>query len=196
MKKVFLIPLVLFFGLVIFLAVGLQRDPKEIPSPLVGKPAPAFKLFTLAENDRTFEPKDMLGQVWMLNVWATWCVACKVEHPLLVEFSKQQNLPIVGLSYKEIQPQDEPLGAKLAPQAKLLLARQRSEKFLQVRGNPYVLTAIDLDGRVGIDYGVYGVPETYVIDQQGVIRYKLVGAITPDILLKKILPLVSELKKT
>lgn len=196
MNKLFLIPLVLFFGLVVFLAVGLQRDPKEIPSPLVGKPAPAFKLFTLAANDQTFEPKDMQGQVWMLNVWATWCVACKVEHPLLVEFSKMQNLPIVGLSYKEIQPQDEPLGVKLSPEAKLLLARQRSEIFLKARGNPYVLTALDIDGRVGIDYGVYGVPETYVIDQQGVIRYKLVGTLTPEILLKKILPLVNELKKT
>jgi cytochrome c biogenesis protein CcmG/thiol:disulfide interchange protein DsbE len=196
MKKLFLIPLVLFFGLVIFLAVGLQRDPKEIPSPLVGKPAPAFKLFTLAANGQTFEPKDMQGQVWMLNVWATWCVACKVEHPLLVEFSKMQNLPIVGLSYKEIQPQDEPLGVKMTPEAKLLLARQRSEIFLQARGNPYVLTALDIDGRVGIDYGVYGVPETYVIDKQGVIRYKLVGAINPEILLKKILPLVNELKRT
>lgn len=196
MKKVFLIPLVLFFGLVIFLAVGLQRDPKEIPSPLVGKPAPAFKLFTLAEDGQTFEPKEMLGQVWMLNVWATWCVACKVEHPLLVEFSKMQNLPIVGLSYKEIQPQDEPLGVKMSSEAKLLLARQRSEIFLKARGNPYVLTALDIDGRVGIDYGVYGVPETYLIDQQGVIRYKLVGTLTPDILLKKILPLVNELKRT
>jgi cytochrome c biogenesis protein CcmG/thiol:disulfide interchange protein DsbE len=196
MKKLFLIPLVLFFGLVVFLAVGLQRDPKEIPSPLVGKAAPAFKLFTLAANDQTFEPKDMQGQVWMLNVWATWCVACKVEHPLLVEFSKMQNLPIVGLSYKEIQPQDEPLGVKLSPEAKLLLARQRSENFLKARGNPYVLTALDIDGRVGIDYGVYGVPETYVIDQQGVIRYKLVGTLTPEILLKKILPLVNELKRT
>lgn len=196
MKIFFLIPLVLFLGLVIFLAVGLQRDPKEIPSPLVGKAAPAFKLFTLSADGQTFEPKDMLGQVWMLNVWATWCLACKVEHPLLVEFSKLQNLPIVGLSYKEIQPQDEPLGAKMTPEAKLLLARQRSENYLQMRGNPYVLTALDMDGRVGIDYGVYGVPETYVIDKQGVIRYKLVGTITPEILLNKILPLVSELKKT
>jgi len=196
MKKLFLIPLVLFLGLVVFLAVGLQRDPKEIPSPLVGKAAPAFKLFTLAADGQTFEPKDMQGQVWMLNVWATWCVACKVEHPLLLEFSKMQSLPIVGLSYKEIQAQDEPLGAKMSPEAKLLLARQRSENFLRLHGNPYVLTALDVDGRVGIDYGVYGVPETYVIDQQGVIRYKLVGAITPDILLKKILPLVTELKKT
>jgi cytochrome c biogenesis protein CcmG/thiol:disulfide interchange protein DsbE len=195
MKK-FLIPLAFFLSLVIFLALGLQRDPKEIPSPLVGQAAPAFKLFTLAPNDQTFEPQEMLGQVWMLNVWATWCVACREEHPLLVEFSKQHSLPIVGLSYKEVQAQDEPPGAKMSPEEKRLLARQRSEKWLRTRGNPYVLTALDLDGRVGIDYGVYGVPETYVIDKQGVIRYKLVGAITPEILSKKILPLVTELQKT
>ena len=195
MKK-FLIPLGLFFGLVIFLALGLQRDPKEIPSPLVGQAAPAFKLFTLAADNQTFEPKDMQGQVWMLNVWATWCVACREEHPLLVEFSKQHSLPIVGLSYKEVQAQDEPLGVKMSPEEKRLLARQRSEKWLRARGNPYVVTALDLDGRVGIDYGVYGVPETYVLDKQGVIRYKLVGAITPEVLAKKILPLVNELQKT
>jgi cytochrome c biogenesis protein CcmG/thiol:disulfide interchange protein DsbE len=195
MKK-FLIPLGLFFGLVAFLAVGLQRDPRDIPSPLLGKAAPAFKLFTLAADNQTFEPKDMQGQVWMLNVWATWCVACRQEHPLLVEFSKQNNLPIVGLSYKEVQPQDEPPGAKLSAQDKLALARERSEKWLRTRGNPYVLTALDLDGRVGIDYGVYGVPETYVIDKQGVIRYKLVGAITPEVLTQKILPLVAALQKT
>jgi cytochrome c biogenesis protein CcmG/thiol:disulfide interchange protein DsbE len=195
MKK-FLIPLGLFFGLVAFLAVGLQRDPRDIPSPLVGKAAPAFKLFTLAADNQTFEPKDMQGQVWMLNVWATWCVACRQEHPLLVEFSKQNNLPIVGLSYKEVQPQDESPGAKLSAQDKLALARERSEKWLRTRGNPYVLTALDLDGRVGIDYGVYGVPETYVIDKQGVIRYKLVGAITPEVLTQKILPLVTALQKT
>jgi cytochrome c biogenesis protein CcmG/thiol:disulfide interchange protein DsbE len=196
MKKVFLLPLVLFLGLVVFLAVGLQRDPKEIPSPLVGKAAPAFKLFTLAPNGQTFEPKDMQGRVWILNVWATWCVGCQVEHPLLVEFSKQKNVPIVGLNYKEIQPQDEPPGVMMTPEDKLVLARQRSEKWLLERGNPYVVTAFDMDGRVGIDYGVYGIPETYVIDQKGVIRYKLVGTMTPEILLKKIVPLVTELQKT
>jgi len=196
MKKVFLLPLVLFLGLVVFLAVGLQRDPKEIPSPLVGKAAPAFKLFTLAPNGQTFEPKDMQGRVWILNVWATWCVGCQVEHPLLVEFSKQKNVPIVGLNYKEIQPQDEPPGVMMTPEDKLILARQRSEKWLLERGNPYVVTAFDMDGRVGIDYGVYGIPETYVIDQKGVIRYKLVGTMTPEILLKKIVPLVTELQKT
>jgi cytochrome c biogenesis protein CcmG/thiol:disulfide interchange protein DsbE len=196
MKKVFLLPLVLFLGMVVFLAVGLQRDPKEIPSPLVGKAAPAFKLFTLAPNGQTFEPKDMQGRVWILNVWATWCVGCQVEHPLLVEFSKQKNVPIVGLNYKEIQPQDEPPGVMMTPEDKLHLARQRSEKWLLERGNPYVVTAFDMDGRVGIDYGVYGIPETYVIDQKGVIRYKLVGTMTPEILLKKIVPLVTELQKT
>ncbi len=195
MKK-FLIPLALFFGLVIFLAIGLQRDPREIPSPLVGKPAPQFQLFTLANNEQQFGPQDMRGQVWMLNVWATWCVACREEHPLLVKFSKDNNLPIVGLSYKEVQPQDEPPGAKLSPEAKRDLARQRSEKWLRTRGNPYVVTVLDLDGRVGIDYGVYGVPETYVIDQQGVIRYKLIGVMTPELLTQKILPLVSQLKNT
>jgi len=112
---------------VIFLAIGLQRDPREIPSPLVGKPAPEFKLFTLADNEQQFGPQDMRGQVWMLNVWATWCVACREEHPLLVQFSKDNKLPIVGLSYKEVQPQDEPPGAKMTPEAKRDLARQRSE---------------------------------------------------------------------
>ena len=195
MKK-FLIPLVIFFGLVIFLAVGLQRDPREIPSPLLDKPAPEFKLFTLANNDQQFGPQDMHGQVWMLNVWATWCVACREEHPLLVQFSKENNLPIVGLSYKEVQPQDEPPGSKMTPQAKRDLARQRSEKWLRSRGNPYVVTVLDLDGRVGIDYGVYGVPETYVIDKQGMIRYKLIGVMTSELLAQKILPLVNQLQKT
>ena len=99
MKK-FLIPLGFFLGLVIFLAVGLNRDPKEIPSPLVGKPAPAFSLSTLDANAPKFGPQDMKGKVWMLNVWATWCVACREEHPVLVAFSKDNQLPIVGLSYK------------------------------------------------------------------------------------------------
>ena len=105
MKKV-LIPLVLFIGLVVFLAVGLKRDPREIPSPLIGKPAPHFTLFTLEPGDAKFSPIDMQGHVWMLNVWATWCVACREEHPVLVAFSEKNQVPIVGLSYKEIQPQD------------------------------------------------------------------------------------------
>ena len=192
MKK-FLIPLVLFFGLVVFLAVGLNRDPREIPSPLVGKPAPAFSLHTLDAAEPLFGPDHMKGKVWMLNVWATWCVACREEHPVLVAFSKDHQLPIVGLSYKEVQPQDEPAGRRFTPEEKLKLARERSALWLQRHGNPYALSVLDLDGRVGIDYGVYGVPETYVIDKEGVIRYKRVGVVTPDLLQSTILPLVQKL---
>ncbi|MEY2656701.1 MAG: Thiol:disulfide interchange protein DsbE [Pseudomonadota bacterium] len=193
MKK-FLIPLALFLGLVVFLAVGLKRDPREIPSPLINKPAPAFSLPTL-EGGEPFSPQSLQGKVWMLNVWATWCVACREEHPVLVAFARQNAVPIVGLSYKEIQPQDEAQG-KLAPEAKLQLARDRSKVWLARHGNPYALSVMDLDGRVGIDYGVYGVPETYVIDRQGVIRYKRVGVVTPALLSEKILPLIRELEKS
>jgi cytochrome c biogenesis protein CcmG/thiol:disulfide interchange protein DsbE len=129
----------------------------------------------------------------MLNVWATWCVACREEHPVLVAFAQKNAVPIVGLSYKEIQPQDEQ-GGKLAPEAKLQLARERSVVWLQRHGNPYSTTVMDLDGRVGINYGVYGVPETYVIDRQGIIRYKRVGVVTPQLLADKILPLIRSLE--
>jgi cytochrome c biogenesis protein CcmG/thiol:disulfide interchange protein DsbE len=192
MKKVF-IPLVLFFALVVFLAIGLKRDPREIPSPLVDKPAPQFSLPTLA-GDAKFSPTDMTGKVWMFNVWATWCVACREEHPVLVAFAEKHQVPIVGLSYKEIQPQDE--AAKSSPEVKLQVARERSLVWLKRHGNPYVNSVMDLDGRVGIQYGVYGVPETYVIDKAGVIRYKRVGAITPELLADKILPLIEALNKS
>ncbi|MBU3647249.1 MAG: DsbE family thiol:disulfide interchange protein [Limnohabitans sp.] len=192
MKKV-LIPLVFFIGLVVFLAVGLQRDPREIPSPLINKPAPEFSLSTL-EGDAKFSPADMKGQVWMFNVWATWCVACREEHPVLVAFADKYHVPIVGLSYKEIQPQDEAYKAPV--ETKLQLARERSQVWLKRHGNPYVTSVMDLDGRVGIQYGVYGVPETYVIDKAGVIRYKRVGVVTPELLADKILPLIAELNKS
>jgi len=185
MKK-FLIPLGLFFGLVIFLGLGLQRDPHEIPSPLINRPAPAFSLPTLDPAAGTFSPGEMQGRVWLLNVWATWCVACRQEHPLLVDFAQRHQVPIVGMSYKEIQPQDvqaQGMDAK----AKLQFARERSQVWLSRYGNPYVLSVMDLDGRV------YGVPETYVIDKQGVIRYKAVGEVTPAILSSKVLPLIQKL---
>ena len=192
MKK-FLIPLVFFLVLVVFLGVGLNRNPQEIPSPLVGKPAPEFALATLDSSAPKFGPQDMRGQIWMLNVWATWCVACRQEHPLLVAFSKANKLPIVGLSYKEIQTQDEPAGRKLLPEEKLQKARERSAQWLQRHGNPYAVSVFELDGRVGIDYGVYGVPETYLIDQNGVIRYKRVGVVTQELLQTQILPLMQKL---
>mgnify|MGYP000173598922 FL=1 len=192
MKK-FLIPLALFFVLVVFLAIGLKRDPKEIPSPLMGRVAPAFTLPTLDPNAPAFDPQQMRGQVWMLNVWATWCVACRQEHPLLVAFSKANQLPIVGLNYKEVQAQDLQQGAQPDTAQTLAIARQKSADWLQRFGNPYAVSVFDLDGRVGINYGVYGVPETYLIDQAGVIRYKQIGVLTPEVLTEKILPLVKAL---
>lgn len=189
MKK-FLIPLFLFLGLVVFLAVGLKRDPREIPSPLIDKPAPTFSLPTLV-GDAAFSPTHMEGKVWMLNVWATWCVACREEHPVLVAFARKYQVPIVGLSYKEIQPQEPEF--KLPAAQKLALARERSLVWLKRHGDPYINSVMDMDGRVGIQYGVYGVPETYVIDKEGVIRFKHVGAVTPALLANTLLPMIEKL---
>jgi len=189
MKK-FLIPLFLFLGLVVFLAVGLKRDPREIPSPLIDKPAPTFSLPTLV-GDAAFSPTHMEGKVWMLNVWATWCVACREEHPVLVAFARKYQVPIVGLSYKEIQPQEPEF--KLPAAQKLALARERSLVWLKRHGDPYINSVMDMDGRVGIQYGVYGVPETYVIDKEGVIRFKHVGAVTPALLADTLLPMIEKL---
>lgn len=175
MKK-FLLPLALFVVLVGFLAVGLNRNPREVPSPLVDKPAPAFKLAQLAEPDKSFAPEDMKGKVWVLNVWASWCVSCREEHPLLVEFARAGVAPLIGLDYKD--------------------QRGDALRWLKQFGNPYDFSAFDADGRVGIDYGVYGVPETYVIDKAGVIRYKHIGPVTAEALEKKIIPLINELKRS
>jgi cytochrome c biogenesis protein CcmG/thiol:disulfide interchange protein DsbE len=176
MKAKFLIPLALFIVLVGFLAVGLNRDPHEVPSPLINKTAPAFEIAQLEEPNKTFSPASMKGQVWILNVWASWCVACREEHPVLVELAQSQVAPLVGLDYKD--------------------KREDALAMLSIQGNPYLLSAYDANGRVGIDYGVYGVPETYVIDRAGVIRFKHIGPITTQILNQKIYPLVSELKKS
>lgn len=167
------IPLVVFAALVAFFAVGLTRDPREVPSPLIDKPAPAFTLEQLHEPKLAFAPENMKGKVWLLNVWASWCVSCRVEHPLLVEMSRANLVPIVGLNYKD--------------------RAADGVQWLTRFGNPYVLSAQDVEGKVGIDYGVYGVPETFVIDKQGVIRYKQIGPITPEALEKKILPLIKRL---
>ena len=175
MKAKFLIPLLLFVVLVVFLAIGLDRDPHEVPSPLINKPAPAFEVPQLSVPNKTFTPASMKGQVWILNVWASWCVACREEHPVLVELAKSQVAPVIGLDYKD--------------------KREDALSMLAKQGNPYLLSAFDANGRVGIDYGVYGVPETYVIDKAGIIRFKHIGPLTIDILNQKIYPLVSELKK-
>lgn len=174
MKKT-LIPLAVFIVLVIFLAIGLTRDPREVPSPLINKPAPVFSLQQLHEPQKTFDSKSMLGQVWLLNTWASWCVACREEHPILMEYAKTKTVALVGLDYK-----DKP---------------EEGLKWLARHGNPYDLSISDLDGRVGIDFGVYGVPETFLIDKQGIIRYKQIGPVTPEALRDKIIPLILELQK-
>ena len=172
--KRFLVPLGIFIVLLLFLAVGLRLDPRKVPSPLIDKPAPAFTLPRLDDPQQHVSEKDLLGKVWLLNVWASWCVSCREEHPVLVEFAKKNIVPIYGLNYKD--------------------ERKDALAWLAQFGNPYTVSIMDADGRVGIDYGVYGVPETYVIDKQGVIRYKQIGPITPELLDAKILPLVRKLQ--
>lgn len=167
-------PFVLFVVLAGFLYIGLGLDPHEVPSPLIDKPAPAFILPQLHDPAKQFSPQEMKGKVWLLNVWASWCVSCKVEHPVFMALASQNIVPIYGLNYKD--------------------KREDGIAWLHEGGNPYMLSASDRDGRIGIDYGVYGVPETYVIDKQGIIRYKQIGPVTQQNLQGKILPLVAELR--
>ncbi|NOT19278.1 MAG: DsbE family thiol:disulfide interchange protein [Sideroxydans sp.] len=169
-----LIPLVVFLVLAGFLYVSLSRDPREVPSPLINKAAPTFSLPLLHDAQKMFSTQDMKGQVWLLNVWASWCGACKDEHPVLMDLAAQNIVPVMGLNYKD--------------------KREDGEDVLRKAGDPYTLTIFDADGKVGFDYGVYGVPETYVIDKEGVIRDKIIGAVTPTNLRERILPLVAELK--
>lgn len=164
-----------FAALVLLLGVGLTLNPREVPSPLIGKPAPAFELPLLHAADRSFSQKEMLGQVWILNVWASWCPPCLVEHPVVTALAKGGEAPVIGLNYKDV--------------------RKDALAWLQRNGDPYRLSAFDADGRIGIDYGVYGVPETYVIDRHGVIRFKHIGPLTPEVARKRIEPLVQELKR-
>jgi cytochrome c biogenesis protein CcmG/thiol:disulfide interchange protein DsbE len=169
----FAIPLALFAALLAFCAVGLHLDPREVPSPLIGKPAPDFSLSRLDAPERTIRRADLLGKVWMLNVWASWCEACREEHPALVEFAKAKAVPIYGLDYKDQRPP--------------------AQAWLAERGDPYDASLFDESGRVGIDFGVYGVPETFVVDQRGVIRFKQIGPLTPEVLRDKVMPLLRRL---
>ena len=171
----YLLPLGVFAALVMLLAAGLTLNPREVPSPLIGKPAPQFRLPQLHQPEQTFAPAELKGKVWILNVWASWCAACRDEHPVLTDLANSRIVPVYGLNYKD--------------------KRDEAIAWLKRYGDPYDASIFDADGRVGIDYGVYGVPETYVIDKQGMIRYKRIGPVTPDILQKKIIPLVQELQR-
>ena len=173
MKK-FLLPLAVLVVVVGFLGVGLKLTPREVPSPLIGKAAPPFTLPVLHAPGKTVSNTELKGQVWLLNVWASWCVTCREEHPVLVELARQKVVPIYGLNYKD--------------------KSDDAKAWLKQFGDPYVMSLVDEKGQIGIDYGVYGVPETYVIDRDGVIRYKKIGPVTPDTVREKILPLVKQLK--
>ena len=173
MKK-YALPLIVFLVIAGFLAIGLRLDPREVPSPFIGKPAPPFTLPQLHKPDATISPADMKGQVWLLNVWASWCTSCRAEHEVVTRVAATGEVPIVGLNYKD--ERDAALG------------------WLRRLGDPYKASAVDAQGDVGIDWGVYGVPETFVIDQQGVVRHKHIGPITDKSVSETILPLVRKLK--
>lgn len=169
------LPLIIFASLCVFLVIGLQLNPKEVPSPLIGKSTPVFELPVLDQTGKQFSPEQMRGQVWLLNVWASWCVSCRDEHPLLVEMAKQKLVPIIGLNYKDKDP--------------------LAIEWLSKMGDPYQLSIVDKLGNVGINYGVYGVPETFVIDKNGIIKYKFTGPLTTTAVQKELLPLLAKLNQ-
>ncbi|MDH5181393.1 MAG: DsbE family thiol:disulfide interchange protein [Gammaproteobacteria bacterium] len=169
------IPLIVFIGLCVLLGIGLGLNPREVPSPLINKPAPAFKLPQLHAPDQFLSEADMKGKVVMFNVWASWCAACRQEHGFLMELYKQNIIPIYGLNYK-----DEAEDAK--------------RWLIQYGGNPYAASAHDLSGRVGIDWGVYGVPETFILDKRGMIRYKHIGPVHYQVWQETLLPIIQQLQ--
>jgi len=173
--KRYMLPLGGFLILLIFLGIGLRLKPQEIPSPLIGKHVPAFSLPQVEDAGRSFNSRDMEGKVWVLNVWASWCAPCRAEHPALLEFSRLAAAPVVGLNYNDV--------------------RGDSQKWLKEFGNHYQVSAFDGDGKTGIEFGVYGVPETFVIDKQGQIRLKLTGPLTSELIREKLLPIIRELNR-
>jgi cytochrome c biogenesis protein CcmG/thiol:disulfide interchange protein DsbE len=172
----YLVPLAIFIVLVAFLYRGLSLDPKRVPSPLVGKPMPEFSLPRLQDPAATISDADLKGKVSILNIWATWCVSCRAEHEVLLLLAKSNKVDIYGLNYKD--------------------ERDKAKQWLTQLGDPYVANAFDADGRTGINWGVYGAPETFVMDRQGIIRHKHIGPLSVDALNNEILPLIAELQAT
>lgn len=168
----YLIPVVLFAGLLAVFAVGLNRDPSYVPSPLVGKPAPEFSLAALEDPARTVTRADLLGKVSLVNVWGTWCTGCRQEHDVLMEIARESGIPIYGLNWK-----DDPA-----------LAR----RWLLELGNPYVAVAMDLDGRAAIDWGVYGAPETFLLGADGTVLYKHIAPLTMDVWRQEFVPRIRD----
>ncbi len=173
MKLRFVLPLVAFVALVGLLWVGLSLDPRALPSPLIGREAPSFDLPELRDPETRFTSAEMLGKPALFNVWASWCVTCRQEHPMLAEL-RRVGVPVYGLNYKD--------------------TRSDALRFLARFGDPYNAIGFDESGMVGIDWGVYATPETFLMDRHGMIRFKHIGMITPDIIEQKILPLYRQLE--
>jgi cytochrome c biogenesis protein CcmG, thiol:disulfide interchange protein DsbE len=171
--KRYLIPLALFVVLAAFLGVGLKLNPREVPSPLIDKPAPAFSLPLLNEPTQQLAVAELKGQVWVLNAWASWCAPCVAEHPYVTQMARNSGVKVIGLNYKD--------------------KREDAQAWLQKNGNPYSTVVADRDGRAAIEYGMYGMPETFVVDKAGVIRFKHIGPITAEVLQDKLLPLLKKL---
>lgn len=167
-------PLLLFLGLAVLFGIGLTLNPREVPSPLIGKPVPEFRLEPVKGRTLGLASNDLRGEVSIVNVFASWCTACREEHPLWMQLKADGSVPLHGLNYKD-RPDD-------------------AARWLEELGDPFTRTGADLDGRVGIDWGVYGVPETFVVDKRGLIRHKVIGAITRKTLDEKVLPLVRTLQ--
>ena len=173
-RWVYLMPLGLFVVLMVFFFYGLGLNPRLIPSPLIGQPTPEFALPKLSNPEELFQQTDLKGEVSLLNIWATWCTSCRQEHPVLMKIAESKQVPIYGLYYKD----DPALGVS----------------WLNDYGNPYQENAVDVDGKVGIEWGAYGTPETFVIDQQGIIRHKHVGPISWHEWENELLPLINSLR--
>jgi cytochrome c biogenesis protein CcmG/thiol:disulfide interchange protein DsbE len=174
-KILFIVPALLFLALAGYFALALRpdRDPNLLPSAMLDKPAPAFDLASLTGGTNVSEA-GLKGQVVVLNFFASWCVPCRVEHPILMRLATKEKLPIYGIAYKDRQ--------------------DASRQVLEQLGDPFRRVGVDADGRVGLDFGVYGVPETYVIDKAGVIRKKFVGPLTAEIIDRELLPLMRQLE--
>ena len=169
------IPLIVFLVMAVFLGIGLTMNPRDIPSPLIGKMVPEFSLPPVKGGTLGLASADLRGEVSIVNVFASWCVACREEHPILMGIKEQGIVPLHGINYKD-KPDD-------------------ARAWLDEMGDPYRRIGADISGRVAIDWGVYGVPETFVIDRDGRIAYKHIGAVTPEVLRDKIMPLVARLQE-
>jgi cytochrome c biogenesis protein CcmG/thiol:disulfide interchange protein DsbE len=169
----FILPLAIFLVIAFFLWRGLGLNPREVPSPLIGKSVPAFSVPVLGDPAKTLSSAELRGQVYLLNVWGSWCVSCRDEHPVLVEFAKRGSIPLYGLNWKD--------------------KREDAIAWLERFGDPYVVSGVDRDGRVAIDFGVYGAPETYLVDREGIIRFKQTGPLTWKVIEERIVPLAAKL---